>query len=126
MVFEKNEVLAAQKKLRLKSIRAAALVVEQAAVSKEKLTGNPDFDIFLQELQKKLEEAQTGLQALKDSFSDPGMPDNHVLAVRNSILIYTERVGTLSAIINLPADVIKAGEEARLKLEELSSDISAS
>lgn len=122
MGFERAEVMAAQNELRRERLGKIVDAAEQAAVSKEKLTNSPEWNIFLQELQKKLEEAETGLQALKDGLSDPGMPDSQVLSVRNTILIYTERVGTLSAIIALPSDVMKAGEDARLKLEELTVD----
>lgn len=96
------------------------LRAEQAAVDKEKLTNDPTWNIFLQELQVFLNAAKEQLQSFRDQLDDPNLVDDRV--IRNKIFICNERIGTLDMVMNLPKDIIEKGKSASLQLEESEKD----
>lgn len=110
-IFKKNT-----KETNVQQIRLA----EQAAVDKKKLTGDPKWDIFLQELQAKIEEAQKALVNFSAQLESPELTDpNEVQRIRNCVFICNERIGSLNMVINLPKEIIETGKVASTQLEAL-------
>jgi len=106
------------KELQKRKARSDFRVVEQAAVDKQRLTGSPEWDIFLQQLQSSLDEAKGSLESHLAMMGDPTMTDDQLRALNNKISILNERVGTIDSIMNLPLDIIKKGEDARLTFDD--------
>ena len=87
-------------------------LLEQAAVAHEKLTQEPTWNIYLQEVQAQLEVTEQVLEGFKEKLNSPELADPiEVQRIRNWIFIYTDRVGTLKSVIDLPRQIIEQWEK---------------
>jgi len=89
-------------------------LLEQAQVDKEKLTQDPKWDIFLQELQSDLNKHEKDLASYQEQLMEPSLVDPLLIdAIRHNIFITVARIGTLKDIMELPATIIAAAKGVR-------------
>ena len=101
-------------------LRQHLVLVEQAAVDKEILTSDPHWNIFLQEIQKTIDDSEKNLESLKEQHEDPALtnPDKITL-IKNAILMNKQDISTLKRVIKLPKDIIEEGKKAKFSLTNL-------
>lgn len=103
----REEVQAAISRLHPAHPADSSVLLEQAAVNHEKLTNDPHWDIFLQELQAIMDASGLELEKYQADLGSPELVDPlEIQRVRNRIFILTERIGTLDRVINLPKEII--------------------
>ena len=115
MQADKQEFLdlAKQRQIKRASKSSNVRVLEQAAVDKEKLIGDPHWDLFLQELQSFVDKSVASLKSLEEQIKSPLLVNpEEIQLIRNQIFVLTERVGTTKTIMNLPKDIIDQAEKA--------------
>lgn len=94
--------------------RGVAEGVMRQAVDATNLTGSPEWDLFL----SCIEAARTQAKQAQDYYSsilhDPTIVDANTMAqAKSSYTVASERVKVLDEIVKVPADIIKAGEQAK-------------
>jgi hypothetical protein len=94
----------------------------QAPVAMAALTGDPNWDVFLQILQADLEKVRIALEALKERMVDSidVNPETLVLE-RIQAKVYQSQILTLEKVIGLPKQIKEEGVEAQKDLDELGT-----
>ena len=93
--------------------------IQQAAVSAERLTGNPDWDIYQSYIQSALERLEKDKTDLADGILTPNCVDHTQLMIRKAM--YAKVIGQielLQQIIDLPKRIIEMGGKAKDILSE--------
>lgn len=120
MKVDRNELDELLKAKKRESVQQSLGMLEQAEVSHKSLTGFPEWDLYLQELQARLESARKAKESFSAELESPETVDPiEERRLKNRILILTERIGTLDACINLPTDILKQAQDARDSLAKL-------
>ena len=120
MKADKEEVLQILKKVDNENRRDSLVLIEQAAVEKEKLTSSPHQNIFLQEIQEWIECSKKNLEGLKEKHEDPELTDpNEIIRIKNAILMNKQDIDSLNRVIDLPKKIIDDGNRAKFSLASL-------
>jgi len=94
--------------------------VEQAAVEAEKLTSDPRWNIFLQQIQKWKNDSESNLKSLNERHSDPELTNpDEITRIKNAILMNKQDIDTLDRVISLPKSIIDDGKKAKSLLANL-------
>ena len=92
----------------------------QAEVQAERLTGDPDWDIFLQLVQAGIERMQKLANELRRQLADPGtVNQDELMRLKISLADAEGHVRAWEATIQLPKDIKQSGEQAKTLLERL-------
>ena len=92
----------------------------QAEVQADRLTGDPDWDIFLQLVQAGIERMQKSAADYRERLCDPEVVNQDELMHLKMRLADAEaHVRAWVAVIQLPKDIKKSGEQAKSLLERL-------
>lgn len=95
----------------------------QAAVHASQLTSSSTWNTFLQMLQPKLDEAAAALEGLEGRFSSPEMlTDDELRGLREQAMLLTERINTITEVLEMPREIMLKGEASR---EQLHSSATA-
>lgn len=117
MTFDRQQYLdqlnrkKAAKRLEL---RPQMLMVRQAAVQTEKLTGSPEWDLFLSFIEADLEQFEQWLEQLKAQIADS--PDTD-WELKKAYFQCEATIATLTAVMALPKDILARGEHAKSLLK---------
>jgi hypothetical protein len=104
------------------SERLLANQIVQAALAAEHVTNDPHWDRMLSFMQAALEDARKAAAGLQEALLDPRLVNQEaIMRAKIDISVASERIRTLEAVIALPADLKKAGAQAKLKLEALNA-----
>jgi hypothetical protein len=93
--------------------------LEQAEVAAEQLTGDPNWDLFLRLMQAALEETERAAESCMARLYDTALSRSGMEQARLLALLCRERANILRAVIEIPADLKRSGEEARGVLARL-------
>ena len=109
---------------RLKEVKTKNFVqMEQAAVDKEKLTNDPHWNVFLQELQKRQNDYKEQLKGFETELRDTMLINaDQILKIKNMINMKVAEIATLEFVIELPQSIINKGKEAKLKHKKKKKD----
>ena len=101
-------------------------LIEQASVEAEHLTNDPLWNIFLQEIQDKINKSEENLKTLQEQYLSPSLtnPDEQI-RTKNAILMNTQDIATLKDVLSIPANKMKDGKEAKSLLSTLVEKISS-
>jgi len=109
-MFSKEEVEKRQAELAEEHRIAAGLssiLPAQAQVSKELMTGIPDWDILLQRLQAKIQEAEGLRDGEKMKLDNPNLSDpNEIQIIRQYIFIYNNSIDVLKSVMEIPLEIV--------------------
>ena len=98
-------------------------LLRQAAVRTELLTGNSEWDSFLGYIQAALEETEFQRKNLFSAISDPLCVDhNAIMQIKIAIAECKGRIDAWQAVIELPKDLIEAGDKAKGLLERMTKE----
>ena len=113
MKAERSEVMRLMDKQIKDSKVSQASMMEQSAVEKQHLTNDPHWNIFVQELQKLIDNSENNLDSLKNKLIDPNTTSqDESTQIKNMILIEQSKSETLKMVINIPKRVIEEGKKA--------------
>ena len=88
----------------------------------ELLTGDEIWDMFLTYIQGSIETTNAHLRAFDDALADPDLVDDHeIRRIRISAIRCRERISAWQAVVELPKDLKKLGEDAKGLVERLDS-----
>ncbi len=88
--------------------------LRQAEVSADRLTGHPDWDVFLSFLQHAVNETANQRDMALAKLNDPTVVDHgEMLRLKIIISECASRITTLLAVIQLPKEIKEKGEKAR-------------
>lgn len=108
-MFSKQEVAERQAQLlqEEKLKRGAVHEIPQAEVSKELMTGSPDWDVFLQRLQAKIEEAEGLRDGEKKALDNINLSDPiEIQIIRQHIFIYNNSIDVLKSVMEMPLEIV--------------------
>jgi len=107
-MFSERETRERQKQLmEERAPRHTIHEMPQAEVSKELMTGNPDWDIFLQQLQGKIEEAAMLRDGEKMKLDNPNLSDPiEIQIIRQHIFIYNNSIDVLKSVMEMPLEIV--------------------
>jgi hypothetical protein len=93
---------------------------KQAEVSATLLTGDQNWDVFLQFLQSAVDTTKAQKTSLEERYLDPGLvnPDE-IMKDKILIMLCAERIKAWETVIALPVDIMSQGEKARSLLARL-------
>lgn len=92
-------------------------LIEQAAVQHEKLTHDPNWDIFLQEVQALINMTEEVRDGFKDQLTTRKYLNPEELEeIRHQALIHDIQATTLQTVIDLPKEIVVMGEKVSLFL----------
>lgn len=86
----------------------------QAQVRMENLTGDADWDLFLQYLQAGCDKAEAEAAQLETRLMDPMTVNmDEIMAVKIALARNKGYAEAVRAVLSLPADIKKTGEQAK-------------
>jgi len=95
----------------------------QAAVHSSRLTGDKMWDVFLQQVQAKIDATQQMIDVVTvDFFTATTMTSNELRECREAGIKLRARVLSLTEVIQMPYEILNAGEDARGQLGSLDHD----
>lgn len=93
----------------------------QAAVASNLLTGDPNWDVFLQQLQSKVESLEMALESVTTEFVTPGhLEAETLLGMHAAGQYYVAQIEAIRQIMGMPAELVKTGKDASEQLRTLS------
>ncbi len=96
-------------------------LLRQAAVRAELLTGHSHWDSFLGYIQAAVEETELQRESLISAISDPLLVDRDtIMRMKIALAECKARIEAWQVVIELPKDLVKAGDKAKGLLERLS------
>jgi len=91
----------------------------QAAISAEYVTGTPEWDRLLSIMQAEAETARAAKTALEAALMAPDIMDpQRMMQIKIDALILAERIKVIEAVVALPSNIMRDGENARLQMKE--------
>lgn len=88
--------------------------LRQAEVSADKLTGDPDWDVYLSYLQHAVDSTQEQKRALERRLHSPDLVEHvEILKTKMALAECTARIDAWNAAISLPVDIKKNGNKAK-------------
>jgi hypothetical protein len=100
--------------------------IQMAAVSAKLLTGDPEWDKFLQHLQAVRNQVQADWEVLGAELDDISIVDpNLVMGIKTRRVAMSTNIELLDAIMQLPLDLISGGDQAE-KIMKRFSDVEGS
>lgn len=98
-------------------------LLRQAAIRTELLTGNSEWDSFLGYIQAAMEGTEAQVQSWIELMSDPLIVDHDQIMRAKIVLAECKgRIDAWQAVIELPKDLIEAGNKAKGLLERMVED----
>ena len=98
-------------------------LLRQAAIRTELLTGSPDFDSFLGYIQAAMEGTEAQRKSLIELLSDPLVVDHvRIMQAKIALAECKGRIDAWQTVIELPKDLIEAGDKAKGLLERLDKE----
>lgn len=95
-------------------------LIRQAAVRTELLMGSSEWNSFLGYIQGAIEETEVQRDSLIELISDPLMVDHdQIMRAKIALSGCKERIAAWNAVIELPKDLIEAGNKAKGLLERM-------
>ena len=123
MTFERSDFDALNKtkvQQQVQNVLPQLRMMQQAAVSAERLTGVLQWDLFLAFLQGAIETTRKQLEAFQTAMNSPDLLDSQkVLQCKVSALRCAERIAAWEAVIALPKDLIELGEKAEVLVSRM-------
>ncbi len=114
------EVYRQQQRSRVNGQRADLEHFMQAEVQADRLTGDPDWDIFLQLLQAGIEKMSKLAADLRDRLCDPEVVNqDELMHLKLRLSAAEAQVAAWDAAIQLPKDIKTSGEQAKSLLDRL-------
>ena len=106
MSFERSEIVELRKEQREERQRETRQALDQARVEAEKLTGDPAWDVYIQQLQAKLEKAQAKRDGMVQQLADPTIVSREtIMLAKLSIANADGYIAALNEAIGLPAQL---------------------
>ena len=98
-------------------------LLRQAAIRTELLTGSSEWDSFLGYIQAALEETEFQRKNLLSAIADPLCVDhNTIMQMKIALAECKGRIDAWQAVIELPKDLIEAGDKAKGLLERMTKE----
>ena len=98
-------------------------LLRQAAIRTEHLTGSPDFDSFLGYIQAAMEGTEAQVRSWIELMSDPLIVDHdQIMRAKIALAECKGRIDAWQAVIELPKDLIQAGDKAKGLLERMTKE----
>ena len=123
MTFDRSdfdELNKAKEQQQFKAMLPQLRMMQQAAVSAERLTGVPQWDTFLSYLQGAIETTQKQLATFEGALRSPDLLDpQKIMQCKVSALRCQERIMAWEAVLQLPKDLIELGEKAEALTDRL-------
>lgn len=105
---------------RVRQQRPDLRLLQQAEVRAGQLTGLPEWDTYLQYLQGAIDTSCEQRDRFYEKLAQPGLPQNKVMEIRETILAINERVNAWVAAMSLPKDIMAHGEKAQELLSRMN------
>jgi hypothetical protein len=88
--------------------------LRQAEVSADRLTGDPDWDVYLSYLHAAIEATARQKSSLEERLHSPDLVDHvEMLKIKIALSECTARIDAWTAALNLPSDIKKNGRNAK-------------
>ncbi len=98
-------------------------MARQSAVRVELLTGDSHWDSFLSYIQAAQDETEAQLQSLIQLISNPIVVDHdRIMQAKIGLAECKGRIDAWQAVIELPKDLIEAGNKAKGLLERMTKE----
>ena len=103
-----------------KAQRKQLVMLAQAVVEAENMTGVPEWDRFLSYVSAASEACGERAAALRDRIADPSVVGHdEIMQLKISLEGWIQRGLAFDAVIRLPKDLMEVGEDARELLERM-------
>lgn len=89
-------------------------VLQQAEVSADRLTGDPDWDVFTSYIQAAIDSTEKQKRAAEDRLRAPDVVDHlEILRIKIALAECVARIEAWTAAVRLPALIKKSGSDAK-------------
>lgn len=95
--------------------------LQQAGVQAALLTGSPEWDRFLSQMQFWVDATREQANAFRSALENPYLTEDQARNARRDLILCNERIAVLEAVIKFPSQAQQAGEQAKLELEAIGS-----
>lgn len=124
MTFDREEyrrfLKSREQKQQAQNARLSLEQLMQAEVKMENLTGDGNWDLFLQYIQAAKDKLTERRRSAIDLLASIGVSDiKEVMHYKLLVAELTGRLLALEAIVSLPAEIQKSGEQAKGLLERM-------
>lgn len=85
-------------------------LLKQAQVATQQLTGHPAWDVFLQRVQKLIDDERVALNGMADTML-PNMTSENVLMVHRHMLAAKARIEAWERVLEIPKAILGSGEQ---------------
>ena len=99
----------------------ALFFLQQAAVQSALLTGSPEWDYFLSQMQFWVNQTKLQADTFRSALENPYIDELLASRARRDLILCNERIAILNAVIKFPSDIKQAGEQAKLDIEAIGA-----
>lgn len=126
MEFDRSEwldmITKRAKGKRLHEMMPAIRKLAMAEVEADKLTGSPEWDMFLQMIQVRIDDCQTMLDGVGASIMRKGLHGDDLMDIRTEAIQIQERLDTLLYVKDLPKTLLDNGVASARQIVAEESD----
>ena len=95
--------------------------LQQAGVQASLLTGSPEWDRFLSQMQFWVDRTREQANAFRAALENPYISEDEARMARRDLILCNERIAVLEAVIKFPSQAKVAGDKAALELEAIGA-----
>ena len=82
--------------------------LEQAVVATKNLTGNNEWNVFLQRIQAMCDQERALLNTMADAISGPNLTNEQISQGQRHMVAAKARIDAWEQVINLPKEILSA------------------